>query len=448
MHTESLNGISTDEIAERQMRIVTETEHMKPVENSPFGATSRARAWTLCDPLCCAPKFVHGHVGWYVIVGVVCLATMATLSSCRSNSRVDGLRSGTEHPTADNFPTITDHRHLLHEEEATQQILDVTGLSSLTIGVNEGRQQDMLGSIGDVVLRHGSLFYLDSEYAEVRVYDHSGSLQSIVGGPGSGPGGFVDAAAMAVTEDGLRIVVWDTNSRIQVFQKQDSTYALEQSFQGMARYAAQSGLCVMNGHIYIIGYGEELKGIIHKHTLAGEYVDSFGAAYKSPVPFVRDFLSSSGSLTCSSRRGIVGYVNSFVPVLTGYAETGAIAWQVRFSDMQLRHVEEEAHQGRPSVVYHAAREGESMGLSTLEDAFTNSFIAHYHVQGDNSSVGTRHYFKVDAQLGQGAYLGQRIEHQNRSTPLLIALGKEYVYTSYSYPFPHIEFYKRSDVLPW
>ena len=151
----------------------------------------------------------------------------------------------------------------------------------------------MIGDIADVTISKEALYYADSEYGEVRIYDQLGSLMGTVGSPGPGPGEFQQLDKLSVTDDGGILAVLDQGTRLQVFRRQDSAYTLGYTFRVPDSFYG-GDICVMNDHVYTLGLSvsEELDGIIHKYTISGEYVTSFGAIYKTSVEFLRRKLAS------------------------------------------------------------------------------------------------------------------------------------------------------------
>ena len=147
------------------------------------------------------------------------ISIVLALCSCRGDMGGERTTPGTQHPTEDNIPVIEDPRFVLHEQDSAQRVVEFTGLPSHTIGINEGKQHAMIGSIIDMVVRRNALYYADREYSEIRVYDHSGVLLEVVGSPGRGPGEFSNLTRVAVREDEVKLFAWDDESRVQVFGK-------------------------------------------------------------------------------------------------------------------------------------------------------------------------------------------------------------------------------------
>ena len=397
---------------------------------------------------CCLPK-------WHS--GLCVLFLLTILLSCSSQKDHGGEQSGpgTLHPTEDNIPVITDSRFVLYEEKPaeTKPFLDVSGANGHLIGVMEGSSAEMIGDITDVATSKNTFYYADSEYGEVRIYDQFGSFMGTVGSPGPGPGELQQLDKLSVSDDGEILAVLDQGTRVQVFRQRDSTYALEFTFR-VPDSLYGGDICVMNDHVYTLGLSvlEELDGIIHKYTISGEYVTSFGAIYKTSFELLRRMLAPQGSLECNEKYGVVGHVNDNIPVLAGYTDTGSLIWQVKLADFNPMKMEEGVtSEGAPSVTRRAPKTGDSLAnllLSNTED----SFLFTYFTVSDFNSLtemlsGTRHYFNVEVQTGQGSYLGQNTDIDLAEYPILRALDAERAYTMAFSPFPQIGIYHRKEVLP-
>lgn len=382
---------------------------------------------------------------------------LLVLISCSSQNDQGVAPSGRGvlHPTEENIPVITDSRFVLHEKKPVeiQPFLDISGGNGHMIGVIEGTSAEMIGDIADVTISKEALYYADSEYSEVRIYEYSGSFMGKVGSPGPGPGEFQQLDKLAVTNDGEILAVLDRSTRVQVFRQRDSTYMLEYTFRVPDSFFG-GDICVMNDHVYTLGLSveEELEGIIHKYTIAGEYVTSFGAIYKTSFELLRRMLAPEGSLECNEKHRIVGHVNDNIPVLTGYTDTGSLIWQVKFANFDPIKIEEGVtSEGAPSVTRQPPKKGDSGGarlLSNTEDSFGFTYDT---VSGFNSltemPIGARHYFNVDVRTGQGGYLGLNTDINLYEHPILIALDVERAYTMAFSPFPQFGIYQRMEVLP-
>ena len=372
-----------------------------------------------------------------------------SLASCRGGADGDNGNRITLHPTDDNIPVITDPRFILHEQKSdTEPWVDFSALQGHKIGVGEGALQEMIGQVRDLTIGPGVLYYADTEHYEVRAYDLRGSLKAIVGTRGQGPGEFYHPTGVAVTADGALLVVGDGGRRIQVFRQQDSAYALESTFLPVSSFSS-GDICVMHGHIYTTGYSEELDAVIHKYTFDGEHVASFGAPYKATSSFVRGRIARMGAMECNETNRVIGYVHPKIPVLTGYSETGAVVWRVKFADAKIAPMAQSRKpNGATSVTYRLPDNGEARRIYTVESAWSDAFIVSYLTRGENNTARTWHLFRVDAASGQGAYMGwYAASLKDVRQPMVVAMDSEHLYTSTNEPYPQIGIYRLSDIFP-
>ncbi len=319
--------------------------------------------------------------------------------------------------------------------------MDKTDYEEIVIGVNEGDLSEMIGSIRDVATDYrGTLFVLDREYNHVRVYDYDGSFISMFGGPGEGPGELLGPQKLLIADQGRTIAVRDGGRAVDIFERQDSTtFRVRSSF---ATEEAGFAGCAMNGYLYLLGFSHELEGVIHKYTLEGERVASFGAPYKSSNPMIREDLSTRGLLACSEEEGIVAWAREYIPVLTGFTEIGEVAWQVFFADFKSHKIiESQAEDGTPQVMFYRPEVGESIFGTLFTDSSGNYFYVGYTTMVDsaNSRLHSKiHLFRVDARTGEGTYLGD--------APHVYAVDTNHIITMDNYPFPQVKIYRHKEAL--
>ena len=203
----------------------------------------------------------------------------------------------------------------------------------------------------------------------------------------------------------------------------------------------------MNEHLYAVGYGEELEGVIHKYTRAGSYVASFGSRYKSSFSLVRRTMDDLAQLKCDERLGIIVHSNHRLPILTAYSENGEIVWRIKFADFRPEIVEEGLSDGGvPSVEFQPLRKGQSAGYALIRDQIDASLIVRYHVMGEiGAARSVSHYYSVDMRTGKGSYFG--IHRVAGNEPRLVGLDAERAYAVRYSPFPQIMIYRRSAVWP-
>ena len=152
---------------------------------------------------------------------------------------------------------------------------------------------------------------------------------------------------------------------------------------------------------------------------------------------------------CSERHQVIGYVNEYIPVLTGLDETGVVLWHVRFADQNRTPIEAGlSEEGRERVTFRAPGSGESTGLKVFSDSSMDSFIASYLTVGTDSKTDLRHYYRIDVTSGLGEYLGQQRPEYIAARPReLVALDAEFAYTLQRSPYPEIGIHTRRAIFP-
>ena len=132
----------------------------------------------------------------------ICLLLLALASSIQASAQDRGriidrngvpVSPGTRHPTPENIPEAYPPDLALRESRNAAGIERAfpggINADSVVLGVLEGEHHEMFGFIADVATDgRETLYVLDSEYNEVRVFDFSGNFMGSFGGPGEGPG--------------------------------------------------------------------------------------------------------------------------------------------------------------------------------------------------------------------------------------------------------------------
>lgn len=390
------------------------------------------------------------------LVGLVfaSLGLLVTIGceSSRERRPESNLVDGRLHPTDENFPLITNERHVLTEDTTSVDLqlengTDFQRARVSSIGISEGDYLEMIGSIHprSMTATDSIFFYMDEEYGQVRVYDYLGSFIQAIGSPGVGPGEFTHVEGATASEDASRFFILDQyGNRVQIFQKNlEDIYELEHTFLTSGYMA--SDICVMGDHIFLTGYSEELDLVIHKLTLTGKYITSFGKPYIAKNSFIRRLLSEQAALACNEKKRVLAYTNVIVPVLRGYDESGSLIWNITFPDHNPIYNRETS---RPSIQYPEQMAGESTFLFLATDPFSDSFVVSYNTAapGDGPIESmTRHYFIIPVVTGEGAYLGSHDLGEERlrlNIPHINAWGKDYVYAEGG-TFPEIDILDRN-----
>lgn len=91
----------------------------------------------------------------------------------------------------ENILVVKDDRFILRVGSSARPFLEFVRPPLHSIGVQEGPQHAMIGTIADSELRRHALYYADGRSGGIRVYDCSGSPLTVLGRPGNGPRGFL-----------------------------------------------------------------------------------------------------------------------------------------------------------------------------------------------------------------------------------------------------------------
>ena len=388
----------------------------------------------------------HGSLGTRYALGTIFILVIV-LASCGGNDSV------VLHPTPDNIQEVTDPRFVLHGDPSVEWI-DLSTLEGIFVGLEDGAPLEVIGQVWDLDISMNGLFYSDFIYGHVREYDLEGNLTRVVGKRGEGPGEFPRVLFVDVMNTGKDsyLVVGGSEIHVVVFKEDDGAWVLSNTFRTPYSFW-DGGLCVMDGHIYTIGHSEEYTGVVHKHTLEGEYVLSFGQPYSDPDPFVRRIISGHGSLDCNEEHSVIAYVHELSSVVTGFSDMGDIRWQVQLADVDPKPARQSINEkGRTGV---GMKYGGTSVEHTSEIRFVSGsdpqfFVMTYYspVPGETRGWEKQHMFSVDAASGYGSYLGwHTLLKDGEKQPYVKAFDAMQVYTSRSSPYPQIGIYRRTDVLP-
>lgn len=197
----------------------------------------------------------------------------------------------------------------------------------LRLGALVGDTTQEFGTPADAITdARGRIFVLDADAREIRVYDASGELWRRIGGPGRGPGEFVQPRALAVDSAG-ELFVFDGLGRITVFSLAGDSVRVVRTIETRLDV---SDACLTHDRMLILGHGPVSAGALHVFTLAGERVGSSRALYASGNRIVRSQLSE-GRLACSPG-GTILVAPLYLPQLLAFDATGQLIWWVLVDD--------------------------------------------------------------------------------------------------------------------
>ncbi len=209
------------------------------------------------------------------------------LAACLFGSLRSDTQAQVVHPTPENMPA---RGELADYIAATDPGPDDAGLQALAewlsgatevmrLGVLEGEIHEMVGFVRDVAANsHGDIFVLDSQSRRVLVHGSEGNYKRSIGGPGEGPGEFMDPAAVEIDSQD-RVIVADRMSGVTVFEPVDTSFTVAAT---VPLPFSPGGVCAENGLIYATGVsGDSVNGNVHAYAYTGEHIRSFGKLYVS-----------------------------------------------------------------------------------------------------------------------------------------------------------------------
>jgi len=202
-------------------------------------------------------------------------------------------------------------------------------------------------------------------------------------------------------------------------------------------------LCAMHDHVYTIGYSEEQPGVIHKHTLEGEFVLSFGEPYSDPDPFIRSNLSERGTLDCNETHHTIAYADDLNPVVTGFSDAGVIRWRVELADANIAPTpQRRTDAGQTTIGFPSHGSGETSSIRFIPATDSDLFFVSYLIYGSEGAE-QQHLYSVNVVSGDGKYIGYHPFRINNTSVLVKALDTQRIYTTVYKGFPQIGIYSRS-----
>ncbi len=198
------------------------------------------------------------------------------------------------------------------------------------IGKRQGKKQEMFGQIAGIVNdEDGNIYVLDKRYNKIKVYNSSGEFLYSIGRGGRGPGEFYQPNSITMGEKGL-IFVADRGNKIHIFESINEEYKYKTSF--IIHYPPDD-ICVMDGNLYLRAIGRDRNEketfefkTIHKYSLDGKYLESFGEPYQYSNTFIKKQISD-GKIACIPKAGVVISTFDWMPYLFAYTDAGNLKWK-------------------------------------------------------------------------------------------------------------------------
>lgn len=340
------------------------------------------------------------------------------------------------HPTPENIPDATDASLVIDLSDLDQWeegplFPDTTGFTSAHYGSDDGPEHEFLSWVQDVAHDgQGTIFILDANPGSdattsvrvVHMVSKSGQHLGILGRRGMGPGEFMNPRKLLVAEQGNALLVLGWDRHIDIFRRDESG-----SFSYSERLNMPTGVneaCIMRDHLYYLQHDADTGHSIQKFTLDGQHVMGFGAPYKSRNPTVVESLSGNGRIICNEDQGVLGFVRSYIPVLTGFDENGGLLWRIKVDGVSPQVGVEEwvRPDGSLGIQYDVSNQfekGRGQLLPSVARGDGNIYLTVSVSTGNKQSRSL--LFRVDAQTGAWQHIGRGMMPAVAEKDLLVSM---------------------------
>ena len=302
--------------------------------------------------------------------------------------------------------------------------------SVLTIGELDGSDDYVLGKIEDVdVDTQGNFVIADTRRVDVRLYSSSGQFLQTVGTAGKGPGEFRYPDLVAFDDEGV-LYVSDRSFRVQRFRRAEVGYEYLDQFR---LEMVINDLCIMRDTLYIQGRRlgrAQTDSIIHKLSLTGDHLASFGRVYADPSEVMVENYSH-GNIACIEPLNAIVFVPYQVPAeIRVYRATGELQWITTFPHIRELLIEPSGRQTIPEAGFHMLA-----SLSHVRGEYLLVQLATW-TREQRARTGvpvTLESYVVAARSGLGRFLGD-------SLPTMWSHGAVILHVTHD-PFPMLSVHR-------
>lgn len=187
-----------------------------------------------------------------------------------------------------------------------------------TLGALKSPPEEVFGMIVDgAVDGTGRYYLLDRRKQAIHVFSAEGTFLSSVGRPGSGPGEFVEPAAIALDADD-EVYVADADGRISRFLARGDGLVHDRTF--LVGFNPND-LCVSEGKVFV--QGPRQRGTIHRYDRSGTWETSFGPPPSADNSIVAATISVA-DVVCPDGRDVVVEVPMFLPLIRVFRHDGTL----------------------------------------------------------------------------------------------------------------------------
>lgn len=329
---------------------------------------------------------------------------------CATSCRQAGYPNDTLHPTAANIVSDDAIRASITRMDDANAPTALRRTASslrslavrLTIGTADGEPTQVFSRIVDATVNVvGEILVLDKSLGTVRVFDEGGTFVTEFSGADQSRLASPDAIESASNTD---VIVADrsvSHQRIKMFARDGASYRLVRT---IPVDLTPEDVCVMGDYLYVRGVEPQKldSPLVHKYSLRGPYVASFGAAYTSHNQIVRVQMSK-GRIACSPDAGVIIAVSERLPFIHGYAPDGKLLWVSKIADfLSPRIVEGVDDKGSYFNISRRRAFDFPAGVVPLTDGQVLIQVARVHPGGQDSEL---HSYVLDSRTGVALYVG-------------------------------------------
>lgn len=380
---------------------------------------------------------------WRVLLAVTAVGCCVVLG-CSNRDRVTAI-----HPKANLLPYAANVTEVVSAQSRSES--DKVGLNSaleapvVTIGVKEGPRELMLGEIKGVAhfANADTVFVLDGQYNEIRMYDTMGNYIKTIGRPGAGPG------ELSYPEDILtflddrfleKIVVTGRKRRVQFFESRGDSYMQSSEF---ALDFTPEDACVIGKRIYL--YGATPKGstgVFHVYSMGGKHIKSFGASYQSENKQVKSMISGRGHMACDRTAKMIIFAFSDSDLIYGYDLAGHLQWVSSVEPFQSHPIEQgTSDQGTVELKFRTIDGGDRL-VNIVDVPGSGVVVQRMHTISKGSPLSNPrrsvHSYWVSSLSGQG-------KHIFEENAAIMDVSRKWFLAARNTPYPRLEVYNVEDV---
>ena len=210
------------------------------------------------------------------------------------------------HPTQENILSNEEVDHVvsrMRDQEVGEELRAVAerfrnATEVTTIGVRNGKKNEIIGKVSDAEKENGKIYILDERNSEVKIYNTDGSFKKSIGRPGKGPREMSSPSSMEVKKNG-KIVVANTGT-VSIIDENSKEKANK-----LGVGFTITDMCLLNEKIYATGFSSSSNNRVTILELNGDAknIGGFGERYKTDSEFVEMQLSD-GYVSCNKKENM------------------------------------------------------------------------------------------------------------------------------------------------